>query len=128
LIARRTGAALAVGAAALVAVPVASSGATHVAATKPKPRTVMVQDNPIYRLNPGKLTVKSGTKVTWKWDSSNFDTHDVKLQKGPKGVKKFHSKLASQDYKFAQTLRKRGKYTVVCTLHPIDMHQTITVK
>jgi plastocyanin len=88
-------------------------------------RSVKVGD---YFLSPGKLTVSHGTKVTWKWLSSNGDTHDVKLKRAPKGVKHFHSDYASTDYKFARTLKKRGKYTVICTLHPEAMHQTITVK
>jgi plastocyanin len=88
-------------------------------------KTVKVGD---YFLSPGKLTVSHGTKVTWKWLASNGDTHDVKLKKGPKGVKKFHSGYASTDYTYAKKLRKPGKYTVICTLHPNSMHQTITVK
>jgi plastocyanin len=88
-------------------------------------RTVKVGD---YFLTPGKLTVAHGTKITWKWQAANGDTHDVKLKKGPKGVKHFHSGFASTDYSYAKKLKKRGKYTVICTLHPQLMHETITVK
>ena len=108
----------AIGAAALAVAPAATAGST------PK-KTVKVGD---YFLSPGKLTVRPGTKVTWKWLNSNGDTHDVKLKKGPKGVKKFHSDYASTDFSFARKLTKKGKYTVICTLHPTQMHQVITVK
>jgi plastocyanin len=109
---------VAIGAAALAVVPAATAGSTA-------KKTVKVGD---YFLSPGITTVKPGTRVTWKWLASNGDTHDVKLKKGPKGVKKFHSGYASTDYTFARTLTKKGKYTVICTLHPTQMHQTITVK
>jgi plastocyanin len=116
---RRLIALLAIGAATALAVaPVATAGKT------PR-KTVKVGD---YFLSPGKITVKRGTRITWKWLNSNGDTHDVKLKKGPKGVKKFHSDYASTDFKFTRTLKKKGKYTVICTLHPTQMHQVITVK
>jgi plastocyanin len=88
-------------------------------------RTVKVGD---YFLSPGKITVSRGTKISWKWLASNGDTHDVKLKRGPSGVKRFHSDYASTDYTFARTLKKPGKYTFICTLHPTAMHEVITVK
>jgi plastocyanin len=102
---------------------VAAAAAARVSAAGGK--TVKVGD---YFLSPGKLTVARGTKITWRWLASNGDTHDVKLKKGPSGVKRFHSDYASVDYTFARTLKKAGKYTVICTLHPTAMHQVITVK
>ena len=109
---------VAIGAAALAVAPAATAGKT------PR-KTVKVGD---YFLSPGKATVSPGTRITWKWLNTNGDTHDVKLKKGPRGVKKFHSEYASTDYSFARTLKKKGKYTVICTLHPTQMHQVITVK
>ncbi len=40
---------------------------------------------------PTKVTVKKNTTIKWVWPDDNFDSHDVKLQSGPKGVAKFHS-------------------------------------
>jgi plastocyanin len=88
-------------------------------------RSVKVGD---YFLSPGQMTVSRGTRVKWKWLSGNGDTHDVKLKRGPKGVKHFHSEYASTSYSYAKRLKKAGKYTVICTLHPDKMHQVITVK
>jgi plastocyanin len=51
----------------------------------------------------------------------------VKLKKGPKGVKKFHSDPAAADFSFTRTLKVKGKYTIICTFHQ-NMVQTITVK
>ena len=53
--------------------------------------------------------------------------HDVKLRSGPKGVKKFHSQLAASGYSFSRTLKKPGKYVVICTIHE-EMKMTIRVK
>jgi plastocyanin len=101
------------------------SNAGHAKVTAARSQTVKVGD---YFLSPGKLTVPAGKRVVWKWLSGNGDTHDVKLKRAPKGVKHFHSEYASTSYTYAKTLKKRGKYTVICTLHPDKMRQTITVK
>ena len=107
----------------IVAVPLIAVAASP-AATRPKPKTVKVGDD---FFSPKKLTVKRNTKITWKWSADNYDTHDVRLKKGPKGVKKFHSDLSASDYSFARTLTKPGKYVVICTIHA-EMRQTIRVK
>ena len=110
--------AVTIGAAALAAAPA-------VAATKhPKPLTVKVGDD--YFL-PAKKTVPRGTTVVWKWLAGNANTHDVKLKKGPKGVKKFHSAPAAADFTFKRTLKVKGTYRVICTFHE-GMVQTLVVK
>ena len=68
----------------------------------------------------GKLTVKKGTTVVWKWHTS--DTHTVTEING-----KFSSKQTKKgDFKHRFT--KRGKVTVYCLIHPTVMRQTIVVK
>jgi plastocyanin len=94
------------------------------ATTAPKPLTVKVGDD---YFSPLKKTVKPGTKVVWKWQAANGNTHDVKLLRGPKGVKKFHSDPAAADFTFKRTLKVKGKYSIICTFHQ-NMVQTITVK
>jgi plastocyanin len=108
---------VAIGVAALAVAPAA-------AAPKPKPLKVQVGDD---YFRPLKKTVKPGTKVVWKWLSVNGNTHDVKLKKGPKGVKKFHSDPAAADFTYKRTLKVKGKYLIICTFHQ-NMVQTITVK
>jgi plastocyanin len=108
--------AVAIGAAALAVAPAAANA--------PKPLKVQVADD--YFL-PVKKTVKPGTKVVWKWLSVNGNTHDVKLKKGPKGVKRFHSEPAAADFTFKRTLKVKGKYLIICTFHE-NMVQTITVR
>jgi len=109
--------ALALGAAVLAAGPAAD-------AAKAPRKTVKIGDN---FFSPKKTSVKAGTTVTWKWLSDNADSHDVKLRKGPKGVKRFTSDIAATDYSYKKKLSKKGAYSLYCTLHQ-GMTQKITVK
>jgi plastocyanin len=76
---------------------------------------------------PTKVTVKRGTTVKWVWLADNTNSHDVKLAKAPRGVKRFHSAKAATDYTFSRKLTKPGTYKIVCTLHQ-DMTMTIRVR
>jgi plastocyanin len=107
---------LAVAGVAILPSASALGGTTHT-------KTVTVGDD-FY--GPTKLTVKKGTTVEWVWGEDDFDSHDVKLKSGPKGVAKFHSASAAQDYTFSRKLTKVGTYKIVCTLHQ-DMVMTIKV-
>ena len=71
-----------------------------------------------------KLTVKKGTKVTWKWENA-FQDHNVTVKSGPV---KFHS-TTKKSGSFSKLLTKPGVYKIVCTIHAdIGMKMTITVK
>ena len=99
-----------------------SAAPAHGAAKK----TVTVGDN--YML-PGKLTVKRGTTVTWRWPGFEEagDVHDVGLASGPKGVKRFRSDAASTDYRYKRKLTVPGTYRLSCSLHH-EMRMTIKVR
>jgi plastocyanin len=109
-----------------VIVPLAIAAALVAAApaAAPKPRTVEIADN---YYAPAKLTVPKDTRVTWRWPDEAGDVHDVKLKKGPAGVKRFHSEPASSGVTFKRKLTRAGTYRIVCTLHE-EMKMTITVK
>ncbi len=68
-----------------------------------------------------KLKVVQGDTVTWKWTGTN--SHNVTVTKGPK---KFKSKTMSKG-QYSRTLKKPGKYKIVCTLHA-GMSMTLVVK
>ena len=122
------GALLATGVAALALIPVASGSPSQVTSAKaPVKRTVKVRD---YYFSPESLKVPRKSTIRFKWPSAGNegDTHDVKLKKGPEGVKHWHSELAASDYTFRRKLWKKGKYKFICTLHPYDMHTTIRVR
>ena len=111
-------------AAALVGAVVLAATATTDAAKTPPTKKVTVGDD---YFAPLTMKVKPGTKIVWKWLATNGNTHDVKLKKGPKGVKKFHSDPVAADFTYKRTLKVKGKYSIICTLHE-EMVQTITVK
>lgn len=120
---------LAVATAGLVpaVVVVTAAGASTTSSKKTKRvarKTIKLGDN-FY--GPPKVTVRKGTRVTWRWPEDTGDTHDVKLGKGPKGAKKFHSEEAGSAYSFTRTLSVPGTYRIICTLHE-DMRGTIIVK
>jgi plastocyanin len=121
---RRTAALTAAAGVALLCAAPADAGRATAASTRHK--TVHIGD---YYFSPHKLTVKRDTKITWKWPSldAGGDVHDVKLKKGPKGVKHFESRLTAGDYHFTKRLTKPGTYRFVCTIHT-DMRMTIVVR
>jgi plastocyanin len=90
----------------------------------PKKRTVRVLD---YYFSPAKMTVPRNTVVVWKWPAGGGDAHDVVLKKGPRGAKKFASEVFLADERFPQKLSVPGRYSIICTLHPEQMQQTIVV-
>lgn len=107
--------------------PAIAGHPTAVTAKKKKPKTynVAIHDN-FYA--PASKTIKVNDSVNWKWPSDVGDTHDVKLVKAPKGVKKWKSNgytvLASYKKKFT----KAGTYNIICTFHPESMSMVIKVK
>lgn len=104
------------GAVALAAAPAAGA---------PQRKTVKVGD---YYLSPTSLTVNKGSTISFRWLPENADSHDVKLDRGPKGVRKWTSEISTTDYTYKRTLKVPGRYRVICTLHPDTMVTNITVR
>ena len=71
---------------------------------------------------PSSLTVNRGTRVKWIWKGDA--PHDVVVQSGPQD---FRSDLMEEG-RFARTLRKRGTYRLLCSIHAPDMKMTIIVR
>ena len=114
------------GAAALAAAPASPAAHRGHAAAAAPTKKVGVYDN--YYL-PLKLSVKRGTTIAWTWTVDVLDLHDVKLHKGPKGVKKFGSLEGTAGYVYKKTLKTPGIYKFICTFHEADdMVMTITVR
>jgi plastocyanin len=91
---------------------------------KPQRKKVEVGDN-FYA--PAKLTVNRRSTITWVWPDEAIDVHDVKLDKGPKGVKKFQSDPAAGGFTYKRRLKEPGLYKIVCTLHE-EMTMSIRVR
>ena len=82
-------------------------------------KTVDVKDDVFV---PKKLTITKGTKVTWVWKGE--ERHNVAVANGPSNFRAGTRKKG----KFSHTFKKRGKYSIVCTIHAPDMHMSIKVK
>jgi plastocyanin len=57
------------------------------------------------------VTVSKGTRVKWVWTGGN--PHNVKVASGPA---KFGSSTMSRG-SYTKRVRRRGTYTIVCTVH-----------
>ena len=82
-------------------------------------KTVSVADD-VFK--PRTMTVSKGTTIRWRWTGDNL--HNVTVTRGPV---KFKSGTKSSGT-FSRTLRRRGTYRIVCTIHLPGMRQTITVR
>jgi plastocyanin len=88
-----------------------------VAATTTK--TVAVKDD---FFSPKKLTISKGSKVKWVWKGK--ERHNVAVANGPSNFRFGTRKTGTKTH----TFKKRGTYSIVCTIHAPDMHMTIKVK
>ena len=79
---------------------------------------------------PGKMTIKVGDEVEFLWSKHNYDSHNVTLLKGPKGVKnsKFTSVTGTEGLRFERKFTVAGTYHFYCTIHPETMNFFLTVK
>ena len=72
--------------------------------------------------SPSTITVKAGTKVTWKW--TGHAPHDVSVVKGPKIFRSGDKVKGTYSVK----VTKKGTYKIVCFIHQPDMRMTLKVK
>jgi plastocyanin len=112
-------------AAALLATGVAATAVIPAADGASPPRKVVKVGDDYFA--PAKLTVRRGTVVVFKWLNSNTATHDVKLRRGPRGVKRWQSDPAATYFSYRRKLTVKGKYTIVCTFH-VDMDMVVIVR
>ena len=106
----------------LVAVLIAAATAVLAVPALAATRSVKVGDD--YFVRKGSVptvTVKKGTKVTWRW--AGTDMHNVAVTKGPV---KFRSSYKSSGT-FSKKLTRTGTYTIVCSIHQPDMRMKLRV-
>ena len=82
-------------------------------------KTVSVKDD---FFGPKTLTIKKGSKVKWVWKGQ--EGHNVTVANGPSNFRFGTRKTGTKSH----TFKKRGTYSIVCTIHAPDMHMTIKVK
>jgi plastocyanin len=68
------------------------------------------------------VSVKKGTTVKWNWKGS--DAHNVVAQRGPA---RFQSSVKTKG-SFKKKMKKKGTYTIVCSIHAPDMRMKLKVK
>jgi len=94
-----------------------------VAPAAAKTRNVKVGDDFFVRSSGvPTVKVKKGTTVKWNWTGS--DQHNVVVQKGPAS---FQSSLKTKG-SYKKKLKKKGTYTIICSIHAPDMRMKIKVK
>jgi plastocyanin len=82
-------------------------------------RSVRVDDD---FFKPRTLTVTKGTTVKWNFRGDN--QHNVQVKRGPR---RFHSAL-KRSGSFKRTMRVRGTYRIVCSIHQPDMRMKLIVQ
>jgi plastocyanin len=85
-------------------------------------RSVKVADDYFVRKGSAPtVTVKKGTKVTWRW--AGREMHNVAVTKGPV---KFRSSF-KETGTYSKRVTRTGTYTIVCTIHQPDMKMKLRV-
>ena len=88
-------------------------------------KSVEVGDNYFVRdAGHATVTIKKGTKLTWKWTGKN--PHTVTVASGPQ---KFSSKIIQGAGKhYAHTFSRAGTYNIYCKIHGQAMTMKVVVK
>lgn len=103
----------------IVAAVVAAGVAALPSAAATTTKTVTIKDD---FFSPKKLTISKGSKVKWVWKGTQ--RHNVAVANGPSNFRFGTRKTGTESH----TFKKRGTYSIVCTIHAPDMHMTIKVK
>ena len=109
---------------ALAAVVLAGALLAAFAASAPSATRVKIGDNYFVRSSGvPTVTVSKGTRVKWVWVGRV--PHNVKAVAGPA---RFGSSTMT-DGSYVKRLRKRGTYTIICTVHGgADQKMKLVVK
>jgi plastocyanin len=88
-----------------------------------KTRNVKIGDDFFVRTSGvPAVTVKKGTTVKWNW--TGRDQHNVVVSKGPAS---FQSALKTKG-SFRKKMKKKGTYTIICSIHAPDMRMKLKVR
>jgi plastocyanin len=108
----------------LIVISIAACTLAVLAGTALAAKSVKVGDDYYVRASGvPKVTVSKGTTVRWRFAGDN--PHTVTVSKGPA---KFNSGVKSSGT-YSKKLRKRGTYTIYCTIHGAsDQKMKLVVK
>jgi plastocyanin len=76
-----------------------------------------------FRFRERNLSVPTGARVSWRFEDE--DLHNVTVADGPLS---FGSQNATDGDTYSQRLVRPGRYALFCSLHPVSMTQSITVR
>ncbi len=96
----------------LIALAVTAVVSAALATSAPSATRVNVGDD--YFVRPSgvpTVTVSKGTKVKWVW--TGRDLHNVKVKSGPASF----SSPSKTSGTYTKRMRRRGTYTIICTVH-----------
>jgi plastocyanin len=82
--------------------------------------TVAVRNN---RFSPGRLTIRRGSRVIWKWRDGGV-RHNVTPARGGRGS----GTSSRKGHRFSKSFTRRGTFKYVCTIHPAAMRLTVKVR
>jgi plastocyanin len=86
-------------------------------------RTVRIDDNYFVRSgSPPTVTVAKGTVVKWRWRGTR--RHNVTVDSGPR----YFESRTKRSGRFKRTMRIRGAYRIVCTVHDPGMSMRLVVE
>ena len=86
-------------------------------------RTVRVDDNYFVRSGSAPtVTVSKGTVVKWRWRGSR--RHNVTVETGPTSF----GSATKRSGRYKKTMRRRGSYRIVCTIHEPAMRMRLVVE
>jgi plastocyanin len=106
----------------LIALMVAALAGTLSSQAYGATRNVSLGDDWFVRdARPTTVTVSRGDTVRWRWVGRN--QHNVQVRRGPA---EFQSKV-KRSGEYSRTMRKRGTYRIVCSIHQPDMRMTLVV-
>jgi len=95
-----------------VAVLVIAVSAVAAAQALAASHTVKIGDDYFVRKGSTPIvTVRKGTKVTWRWTGK--DLHNIAVTRGPATFRSSYKDSGT----FSRTVRRAGTYTIVCTIH-----------
>jgi plastocyanin len=103
----------------VIAALAVGGGAAAIPSSGASTKTVLVKDD---FFSPKALTIARGTKVVWVWKGQ--ERHNIAVANGPSSFRAGTRKKG----RFKHTFGKRGRYSIVCTIHAPDMHMVIKVK
>lgn len=83
-------------------------------------KRVTVRDN---FFSPGAVSVRRGTTVKWTWRST-ANPHNVRVRSGPV---KFRS-ATKRSGSYSKRIRKRGTYSIYCSIHPRAMKMSLKAR